>query len=107
MATAQTLIKSEIRVITPPSLELLCGKPKKNTSGNFSHRRLRRRYDADMLLRLLLLLAIPMPLFSQTVTGTLEGHVTDTSGAAIGGVKITAKSVDTGLTRSTAADGNG
>ena len=96
-------------------------------SGNFSHSarghanivRIRRhvdgfhtadcskRYDANMLPRLLLLLALPLPLIAQTVTGTLEGHITDTSGAAIGGVRITAKNADTGLARSTAANENG
>jgi len=46
-------------------------------------------------------------LFSQTVTGTLEGRVTDSSGAVIAAAPVSAKNLDTGLTRSTKSNQDG
>jgi hypothetical protein len=43
----------------------------------------------------------------QTVTGTLEGYVTDTTGAVIPAAEIVAKNADTGLTRRTVSNGEG
>ena len=46
-------------------------------------------------------------LFSQTVTGTLEGRVTDSSGAVIAAAPVSAKNLDTGLTRSAKSNQDG
>ncbi len=55
----------------------------------------------------LLLLLTAAVTDAQTVSGSLEGHVIDPSGAAIAGVTITAVAVDTGLQRQTVANGVG
>ena len=44
---------------------------------------------------------------AQTVTGTIQGTVTDRSGAALPGVTITIRNVDTGLERVAVTTGNG
>ena len=44
-------------------------------------------------------LIVPAPLGAQTVTGTIDGRVSDESRAAVPGASITAKSAATGLTR--------
>ena len=43
--------------------------------------------------------AMPAPALAQTVTGTMQGTVTDQSGAVIPGVTITIRNVDTGQER--------
>jgi TonB-dependent Receptor Plug Domain. len=43
----------------------------------------------------------------QTVTGTLEGHVTDSSGGSLAGTSVTATNRDTGLTRKTVSNEEG
>src|SRR5947209_4025565 len=40
-----------------------------------------------------------LPLVAQTVTGTIRGTVTDRSGAALPGVTVTIRNVETGLER--------
>ena len=45
------------------------------------------------------LIAAPAPASAQAVTGTLLGNVTDTSGAAVPGVTVTALEVATGISR--------
>ena len=57
------------------------------------------------LASLLLLLALTAP--GQTVTGTLDGHITDQAGAVVPQVKITAKNVQTGGERATATNETG
>lgn len=44
---------------------------------------------------------------AQTVTGTIEGHVTDPAGAVIPDVVITVRGADTGLTRATRTNAGG
>jgi len=47
------------------------------------------------------------PLAAQTVTGTVQGTVTDLSGARLPGVTITIRNVETGLERIAVTTGNG
>ncbi|MGH9829823.1 MAG: carboxypeptidase-like regulatory domain-containing protein, partial [Blastocatellia bacterium] len=58
------------------------------------------------MLSVPLILVLSMTAFSQS-TATLQGSVTDPSGAAVAGAKITVKSVATGVERTTEADGAG
>lgn len=46
-----------------------------------------------------MLLALPALVSAQTVTGTIQGTVTDTSGAVLPGVTVTLKQMDTGAQR--------
>src|SRR6266404_10009405 len=46
-----------------------------------------------------LLLAIPLAVVGQVTTATIVGTVTDPGGAIVPGAQVTAKNVDTGLTR--------
>ena len=57
------------------------------------------RYCTFMGL-LLLLLLLPGTNYGQVTTGTLLGTVQDSSGAAIRGATVTARNLQTGLTRS-------
>ena len=52
-------------------------------------------------------LALAMPAAAQTVTGTIQGTVTDTSGAVLPGVSITLTQVDTGTERVVVTNGEG
>ncbi|MBI5084554.1 MAG: TonB-dependent receptor [Acidobacteria bacterium] len=61
-----------------------------------------RPYSLVFLLSLALATA-----HGQTVTGTLEGRVTDAQGAAVAGAKVTALNAETGLKRGTTANGEG
>ena len=56
---------------------------------------------------LMLIVCLAVCLHSQTVTGTLEGRVTDSSGAVIAGARLEAKNAETGLTRATATNQEG
>jgi hypothetical protein len=51
-----------------------------------------------ILCALLFVLTLPVCLFSQTADGSIRGAVTDPSGAAVPGISITARNLDTGLT---------
>ena len=51
------------------------------------------------LFVLVVLCLVGIPLQAQTVTGTMRGNVTDRSGAAIPGVTVTIRNVDTNLER--------
>ncbi len=55
----------------------------------------------------LLLLLLAHPAQSQEVTAGINGQVTDPSGAAVSGVKVTAKDLDRGTTFPTTTDGSG
>jgi outer membrane receptor protein involved in Fe transport len=57
------------------------------------------RAIARALLFLTVVALASIPLAAQTVTGTIRGTVTDRSGAAMPGVTITIKNVDTGFER--------
>ncbi|MBS1789475.1 MAG: TonB-dependent receptor [Acidobacteria bacterium] len=46
-----------------------------------------------------LLLAIPLAVFAQVTTATIVGTISDPSGATLPGAQVTARNVDTGLTR--------
>jgi hypothetical protein len=50
---------------------------------------------------------LPSAARAQTVTGTLQGTVSDTSGGVLPGVSITVTHVDTGTARSLVTNGNG
>ncbi|MFN0085812.1 MAG: TonB-dependent receptor domain-containing protein, partial [Blastocatellia bacterium] len=51
------------------------------------------------LALLALLLALPLAAAAQITTATLVGTITDASGALVSGAQVTARNVDTGLTR--------
>ena len=56
---------------------------------------------------LALVLLLPQSMWSQEVTGAINGLVTDPSGAAVAGAKVTAKDLDRGTLFPTTADGSG
>src|SRR6516162_3621388 len=58
----------------------------------------RRSYAG--LVTVAVLVALSVSLHAQTVNGTLQGRVQDSSGAMIAGAMVTAVNVATGLTRS-------
>ena len=55
----------------------------------------------------LVLLALPAPASAQAPTAQISGRVTDTSGAVLPGVTVTATQTDTGLVRTTVTDDTG
>jgi hypothetical protein len=57
------------------------------------------RSARSILVLLLLVAAAAVPLSAQTVTGTMNGNITDRSGAALPGVTVTIRDSDTGLER--------
>src|SRR5712691_4684639 len=63
------------------------------------------RRSALVLLAAFALAAVPLA--AQTVTGTIQGTITDRSGAALPGVTVTMKNVETGLERIAVTTGNG
>src|SRR5215813_14196903 len=54
-----------------------------------------------------LLLAVPAVVAAQVTTATIVGNVTDSGGANVVGAQITARNVETGLTRSTTSGDEG
>jgi len=52
-------------------------------------------------------LAIPVAVAAQVTTATIVGNVTDSGGANVAGAQVTARNVDTGLTRSTMSGDEG
>ena len=54
-----------------------------------------------------LLLAIPLAVSGQVTTATIVGTVTDPGGAVVPGAQVTARNVDTGLTRTVASNDEG
>lgn len=61
-------------------------------TGNFCWQKL-------SLVMLALLFALPLAVAAQITTATMVGTVTDANGAAVPGAQVTARNVDTGLTR--------
>jgi Carboxypeptidase regulatory-like domain len=55
----------------------------------------------------LLILCCYVPLASAQVTGSLSGSITDPSGAAVSAASVTARNLDTGISRATATDQTG
>ncbi|MEO6259526.1 MAG: carboxypeptidase-like regulatory domain-containing protein, partial [Thermoanaerobaculia bacterium] len=58
-------------------------------------------------LVLVVTMLLSLPLAAQTVTGTLEGTVSDLSGSALPGVTVTIRDKDTGLERVTVTNSDG
>jgi hypothetical protein len=58
-----------------------------------------RRWRGITVFVVLLFCLLSIPAFTQTVTGTLSGHIADKTGAVIPGVKITALNTTTGAVR--------
>src|SRR4051812_18165479 len=68
---------------------------------------LRRRIRVLIALGVVALVSLSTPAFAQTVSGTIQGTVTDRSGGALPGVTITIHSADTGLERLVITNGAG
>jgi len=68
---------------------------------------MRRRFNVDRLWTVLLLGLISFPAASQTVTATISGVVTDSSGAVIVGATVKATNIATNVTTSTTANNDG
>src|SRR5271167_5264688 len=54
-----------------------------------------------------LLLAVSVPMFSQSITGRILGTVTDQSGAAVAGATVVLTDVQRGTTRTVVTDDSG
>lgn len=65
------------------------------------------RMQGIRALLVLCLLALPLPLLSQTTTGRIIGNVHDQSGAAVGGANVTVTDVQRGTVRSATTDDAG
>src|SRR5215472_8427624 len=65
------------------------------------------RFCVAMLLMVLGMFWFAFPAQSQLTSGTILGTVTDTTGAALAGAKVTATNVDTAFARTTTADNAG
>ena len=63
--------------------------------------------SARAVVLLMVFALAALPLSAQTVTGTIQGTVTDRTGAALPGVTITIKNVETGLERVAVTTRNG
>ncbi len=59
------------------------------------------------ILGLSLVFAAPLPARAQTVTGTIQGTITDTSGGVLPGVTVTITHVDTGGQRALVSNAEG
>src|SRR5271165_2003840 len=64
-------------------------------------------YQNRFLLLLLALAALSFPSFAQTDRATLEGTITDPSGAVISGAHVKISAVETGTTQERTANSNG
>ena len=67
---------------------------------------LRQKFRTVFAL-LLLLSCLSLTALAQTVTGTLSGTVTDTAGAVVPDIEVTAKNNETGFVRSAKTNGEG
>jgi hypothetical protein len=65
------------------------------------------RWSFSSLLALSCILGLPTPVRGQEVTAAINGVVTDPSGSAIAGAKITAKDLDRGTAWPTTSNGDG
>jgi outer membrane receptor protein involved in Fe transport len=65
------------------------------------------RFVSRSLVFVVLAVILVPPLVAQTVTGTIQGTVTDRSGGALPGVTVTIRNVETGLERVTVTAGPG
>ena len=66
-----------------------------------------RHLVRQWILGIAALVLVTTPLLAQTVTGTMNGTVTDASGASLPGVTITIRNAETSLERVVVTDGNG
>jgi Carboxypeptidase regulatory-like domain/TonB dependent receptor len=66
-----------------------------------------RHLSGQWTLAFLVVLLLAVPLFGQTVTGTMNGNVTDSSGASLPGVTVTIRNAETGLERVVVTDNAG
>jgi outer membrane receptor protein involved in Fe transport len=69
--------------------------------------KLRMPSGLAVVLGLTLVVSAPRHAGAQTVTGTIQGTITDTSGAVLPGVTITIKQVDTGAQRELVSNSEG
>ena len=60
-----------------------------------------------LLLGVMVATCLPCAAFAQSVSGTILGTVTDSTGAVMSGAKVTVVNEGTGLTRTVTADANG
>lgn len=81
-----------------------CGSSRRSNTFNI---RVRGRARTVRLSVLLFLLCLPLPFALAQVSATLSGTVTDQSGAAVLGAEVTARNLDTALSRSTITDRTG
>src|SRR5262245_51389097 len=70
-------------------------------------RSLMPRHRSIIVFAFLLAAIYTTPMFAQTVTGTPSGTITDATGAVVPDIEVTAKNVETGLTRTTRTNGEG
>src|SRR5258705_10623851 len=62
---------------------------------------------AQMFTRLILIALLAVAARAQTVTGTVEGRVTDPAGATVPGATVRAKEVSTGVARAAQTNSEG
>src|SRR5258708_10084086 len=62
---------------------------------------------AEMFVVGLLAALLPIPALAQTVTGNLDGHITDPAGAAVPGAQVVAHSAAMGVERMTRTNPEG
>ncbi len=66
-----------------------------------------RRISSPVFFLVIVLTLASLPLSAQTVTGTMSGTVSDSSGGALPGVTVTIRNVETGLQRVVVTNGSG
>ncbi len=66
-----------------------------------------RNHGFAIFMGLAVLLAVPMASFAQITTATIVGTISDQSGAAVPAAQVTARNVDTGLTRTVVSGEDG
>ena len=86
---------------------LCCLRPASHQRSRAFNLDIGRTAQTNRLSKLVLLLCLCVPLAWTRVSANLSGTVTDQSGAAVSGAAITARNLDTGLSRSTVTDASG